>query len=188
MYKVTVQVSATMISSYRCSHLGQSVICSLVASGLGTRTESTNNMRAKLHCNTHSLDGVCVCVCVCVCVYSDVSRKYMYHITTVSRQTNYPCLQGQIYSKCCTPLTMTRLTRETALAWIPSTPMEPSMCAMILLTVSKTIMAAQRLRPRRRMLTINTAPVEEEVLLVRRRRRSGRVGRRKRGGRRRRVR
>lgn len=58
-----------------------------------------------------------------------------------------------------TSLTMTRLTRETALALMLSTAMDPSMCKMMLPTVARTITAAQMFRPKRRRDTTNTAPV-----------------------------
>ena len=60
-------------------------------------------------------------------------------------------------------LTITRLTRETALALIPARAMQPSMWTMIISTEIMMIKAAQRLRPIVRNVTKNTAPVGEAM-------------------------
>ena len=57
----------------------------------------------------------------------------------------------------CNPLTMTRLTRETALALIPSIAIDPSMCTMILATIPNIMAAAQMLKPISKKETTNTA-------------------------------
>ena len=54
-------------------------------------------------------------------------------------------------------LTMTRLTSETALAFIPRTAMEPSMCRMMLATVPTMTRAAHRFSPMRKNDTSRTA-------------------------------
>ena len=52
---------------------------------------------------------------------------------------------------------MTRLTRDTALALILRTAIDPSMWRMILATIVMIITAAHRLRPIRKKDTRNTA-------------------------------
>ena len=57
-------------------------------------------------------------------------------------------------------LTMTRLTRETALALIPSRCIQPNMCRMIIHTTSMRMAAAQMFKPNIRTVTKNTAAIE----------------------------
>ncbi len=57
-----------------------------------------------------------------------------------------------------TSLTMTRLTREMALALIPAMAIQPNMCTMIITTDSMMMNAAHKLRPMVRKVTRNTAP------------------------------
>ena len=57
----------------------------------------------------------------------------------------------------CNPLTMTRFTRETALALILSIAIDPSMCTMILATIPNIMAAAQMLKPISKKETMNTA-------------------------------
>ena len=52
---------------------------------------------------------------------------------------------------------MTRLTRETALALIPSRCIQPNMCRMIIHTTSMRMAAAHTFKPNIRMVTKNTA-------------------------------
>ena len=54
-------------------------------------------------------------------------------------------------------LTMTRLTRETALALIPSRCIQPNMCRMIIHTTIMRTAAAQMFKPNIRTVTKNTA-------------------------------
>lgn len=56
-----------------------------------------------------------------------------------------------------TQLTITRLTRDTALALIFSTAIDPNMCKMMLVTMPSITMAAHKLNPIRRKETVNTA-------------------------------
>ena len=54
-------------------------------------------------------------------------------------------------------LTITRLTRETALALIPNRCIQPNMCRMIIQTTSMSMAAAHKFRPNIRTVTKNTA-------------------------------
>lgn len=56
-----------------------------------------------------------------------------------------------------TSLTMTKLTRETALALMPERAMQPIIWIMIMHTISMTMRAAQRFSPIIRKVTTNTA-------------------------------
>ena len=61
---------------------------------------------------------------------------------------------------------MTRLTRETALALIPSRCMQPNICRMIIHTTSMSMAAAHMFRPNISTVTKNTAAEGLEIKSV----------------------
>ena len=122
------------LSAHRVAHVREGGTCPGQPGRSIAHNEPASNVGTELHSNPHRL----------------CQRRQQQHDHRLKGgRENYT-------------LTMTRLTRETALALMPSRAITPSMWTMIIATTPITMVAPHRFRPRRAKVTRNTAPSQTE--------------------------